>query len=269
MVIAVSMVKDEADVIETTIRRMAAHVDGMIVADNASTDGTREILDELARDLPLTVVDDRERGYYQSEKITRLARDARIHGASWVIPFDADEIWLPRDRFRIGDLLDSLPEHVLMAEALLFDHVATSLDDQAEPDPVKRIGWRRAAPTPLRKVACRTSRGLTIHQGNHSAAYAGVRHPAVITTALEIRHFPYRSVEQLVRKVRNGAAAYAASDLPESVGAHWRAYGRILTELGESGIAELFHKWYWRESPEQPLLIEGEQQSPLVFDPAP
>ncbi len=75
-VVGVSTVKDEADVVEWTLRHMADEVDSLVVADNGSRDGTREILAWLADELPLTVVDDPEVGYYQSRRITRLADEA-------------------------------------------------------------------------------------------------------------------------------------------------------------------------------------------------
>lgn len=45
-VCAVMLVKDESDIIETTIRHLLWHVDEVIVADNMSTDGTYDILHE-------------------------------------------------------------------------------------------------------------------------------------------------------------------------------------------------------------------------------
>lgn len=263
MVAAVSMVKDEQDIVEATIRRMARHVDFLIVADNGSTDGTRETLDRLALELPLEVVEDPEPGYFQSEKMTRLAMRAADRDAEWVIPFDADEVWLPRTGGSIASLLRCLPANVLMAEAVLFDHVATGIDPP-ETDPLKRMGWRRAEAAPLRKVAVRPVAGLTIHQGNHGGTFAGVRHPPAVTTALEVRHYPYRSVGQMISKARNGAAAYAATDLPDHVGAHWRGYGR----LSDEEIGDVFRRYFWRADPAQNLRLDGERQSPLVFDPA-
>jgi glycosyltransferase involved in cell wall biosynthesis len=263
VVAAVSMVKDENDIVESTVRRMARHVDFLIVADNGSTDGTREILDRLALELPLEVVEDPEPGYFQSEKMTRLAIRAAGRGAEWVVPFDADEVWLPRTGGSIASLLRGLPANVLMAEAVLFDHVATGIDPP-ETDPLNRMGWRRAEAAPLRKVAVRPVAGLTIHQGNHGATFAGVRHPPAVTTALEVRHYPYRSVEQMISKARNGAAAYAATDLPDHVGAHWRGYGR----LSDEELGDVFRRYFWRADPAQNLRLDGERQPPLVFDPA-
>lgn len=251
-VFGVSMVKDEADIIETIIRHSITQVDALIVADNGSTDGTRDILADLAKDLPLTVIDDPEIGYFQSRKMTALANLAREQGADWVVPFDADEWWYSPFG-RIADILNGIPAQWLIASATLYDHVSTALDPD-ETDPTKRIRYRRLNPAPIPKVAVRCLDNLIIDQGNHGATY-GFR-PAALPGRLVIRHFPYRSAEQFISKVRNGAKAYSASDLPESAGAHWRGYGRILADSGEEVCAEIFRTWFW-----QPDATD------LIFDP--
>lgn len=260
---AVAMVKDEADIIAFTVKRMLAQVDHVLVADNGSTDGTLEILESL----PISVIPDPEPGYYQSEKMSRLAHTALIAGAEWVVPFDADEVHIQVEtgRGRLADNLAALPDEVLISEAMLFDHVATGRDPEIE-NPLRRLKWRRAAPAPLRKAACRAREDLVIHQGNHGASYPGVAHPPTVTNLVEVRHFPYRSPEQFEKKVRNGAAAYAATNLSQDTGAHWRGYGRILKEQGPEALAEVFYKWFYREDPKVGLEIEGEQQAPLVRD---
>ena len=257
------MMKDEADIAAQTVGWMKDQVDLVIVADNGSTDGTREILESL----DVWVLEDREVGYLQSEKMSHLAEVARREGADWVVPFDADEIHYSHTG-RLGDSLTGLPEDVLVSEAPLFDHVATGIDGD-DPNPIIRMPWRRAAQAPLRKVAVRAVEGVTIHQGNHSASFPGVNHPKSVTDLHVVRHFPYRSVEQFVSKVRNGAAAYAATDLPPAVGAHWRQYGQILDTQGEAGIEEIFKTWFYREDPTEGLVIHGEQQQALALDPCP
>ena len=249
------MVRDEADIIEATVRQMASQVDRVLVADNGSEDGTRDILEQLAIELPVIVTDDPEPGYFQSRKMTGLAHEAAAGGAEWVVAFDADEFWYSPFG-RIADVLAGHPGAVVAAD--IFDHVATARDDQAEADPVKRIGWRRRASCPLHKIACRPTLPVTIAQGNHGAVYPSLQ---PLTEQVVIRHFPHRSVEQLVRKVRNGAAAYAATDLPFAEGQHWREWGQLLEQSGEEAIADLFATWYFSAEPE----ADGE----LILDPAP
>lgn len=265
-VVGVTMVKDEVDIVARTVGHMATQVDHVIVADNMSTDGTRAALDAMARDLNVTVVDDLEVGYHQSEKMTELAFQARVnHGADWIVPFDADEWWYSPFG-RIGDILDGLASQWLVMEAVLYDHVATG-EDWDVADPIERLRWRRQAPAPLPKVACRWREDLVIEMGNHGASYTGG--PSKFESQLIIRHFPYRSVEQLIRKIRNGAAAYKATELDPTYGAHWRQWGEALDDpfRGEHWIQELFYTWYYRERPKMALNIDGEIQPPLILDP--
>lgn len=250
---AVCMCKDELDIIRTTVSLMLEQVDAVIVADNGSTDGTRQILDDIAKfDADrLWVINDPDPAYYQSAKMSHLAELAAEQGAEWVVPFDADEVWGTNEG-TVAVALQAQPDCILVAEAPLFDHVPTSQDRPGEP--VSSTPWRRAEPAPLRKVACRAT-GVTIHQGNHGASYPDIASPPSVTNVLEVRHFPYRSVEQMIRKARNGAAAYAATDLGEDVGAHWRQYGRFSDEE----IGDVFRKWFWSADPE----ADG-----LIYDPA-
>lgn len=251
-VAGVAMVRDEADIIEGTLRHMAGEVDFLIVADNASTDGSRDILADLAAHLPLCVLDDPEPGYYQSDKMSRLAALAGEQGAEWIVPFDADELWVADDR--ISTILRAT--HATVATARLFNHFATAADPDG-PDPFDTIRWRQPDPAPLAKVAFRWEPGAVIHQGNHGVTLPHGEQPADL---LEVRHFPYRSAEQFVRKARNGAAAYRATDLPISEGAHWRQYGDLLDRFGEDALHDVYRQHFWFLSP---------VDSGLIHDPAP
>lgn len=258
IVAAVLMCKDEIDIIEATISHMATQVDFLIAADNGSTDGTRDILSDLAYKLPLTILDDVEVGYWQSKKMTALAKVAKNAGAEWVVPFDSDEIWYSPFG-TIKDVLSNITPKYLVATAALYDHVSSSEDNPSELNPVKRIGWRRKEPGVLPKVACRWREDLIIEQGNHGAKYCDGNHP--IDGLLVIRHFPYRSAKQFCNKAKNGAAAYEATDLPETSGAHWRGYGAILKGSGEEALKGVYRTWFFLDKP------YGDQS--VIYDPAP
>lgn len=274
-VVAVMMVRDEADVVGTVVRHLLEHVDAVVVADNLSTDETPEVLDELRREHAalgcVEVVADRDPAYTQSAKMTDLAHRARaLYGATWIVPVDADEVWYSPFAERMADVLDEVPDRWHVVPATLFDHVATGDDDAHELDPVRRLRWRRPTPAPLPKVAARYRPDLVIEQGNHGAHYAEFE-PARFDPVLVVRHFPYRSAEQFLRKVRNGAAAYRAAGDRQSPdhGTHWRQWGELLDSQGPEAVVEIFHRWYYRERPDVPVRIEGEQQPALLFDPAP
>ncbi len=244
-VMGITMVKDEVDIVGRVIRNMLLQVDSVMVADNGSTDGTLEVLQALAVESSgrVTVTHDPEIGYYQSRKVTALAAAAHAAGATWVVPFDADEIWYS-PHGRIADVLTACAAAVVRAD--LYDHVATAVDP-AGSDPVASMGWRRRAPARLHKVACRAVLPVVIEQGNHGAHFDG--YPGEPPQLLVVRHFPYRSVAQLVKKVRNGSAAYKATTLPEDHGKHWRDYGRLLEAGGEAAIGDLFRRWFWYADP--------------------
>ncbi len=250
----VCMVKDEVDVIGGTLAHQADEVDFLLVVDNGSTDGTRELLAELERSLPLTVLDDPEIAYHQASTITALAAQAAERGARWVLPFDADEIWFADDR-----VSDVLAGHFgcNVVSAQLYDHVATAVD-RPDPDPFKALVWRRVEPAPLPKVAFRWCREAQVHNGNHGVT---LPEPApAVGSSLQVRHFPYRSPRQFVSKARNGAAAMRASSFPASEGAHWRAYGELLEREGEARLIDLYLETFFAVDPEAAGLVE---------DPAP
>lgn len=259
-IVAVSMCKDELDVIEATLRQMATQVDFIIVSDNGSTDGTRDLLSDLTRELPLSVLDDPDPAYWQSKKMTDLAKVARNnYGADWIVPWDSDEFWYSPFG-TIKGVLEEVEPRWLAATAALYDHVTSSEDDLTDPNPITRIGWRRREKGVLPKVACRWREDLIIEQGNHAAKYTGGT--SYQEGLLVIRHFPYRSAAQFARKAENGAAAYAATNLPEHVGAHWRGYGAILKNSGFAVLEnEVYRRWFHLENPR---VIDD-----VIYDPAP
>jgi len=255
-VIGISMMKDEADVVETTVKHMLCEVDAVIVADNQSHDGTREILDALAdQHANLFVVADDEPGYYQAAKMSALAARAAVMGAQWVVPFDADEIWMSEfkankpDRPTVAKVLMNLPAEHSIAGAVLYDHIA-SPDDGGGFD----MPYRRRDPAVLPKVAARASSPVRIAMGNHGADF-GTMTPNPV---LHVRHFPIRSAEQMIRKARNGSRAYALTNLDESFGKHWRDWGK----LSDDQIRDAFHRYYFVEFPRRSASV---RRDPLCF----
>ena len=95
------LVKNEMDIIEKNIRYHAKKgVESFVVMDNNSTDGTREVLENLKKEFEITIID--EKGTYSQAKwMTRLTHIARKkYNPSWLIPNDADEFWWSEDTLK-------------------------------------------------------------------------------------------------------------------------------------------------------------------------
>jgi len=129
---------------------------------------------------------------------------------------------------------------------------------RVEPNPFKRIGWRQREHGALPKVAARLRPGLEIRQGNHSAWAPG---HGLTSTGLVVRHYSWRAPQQYVKKLENGYRAYAATRLPDDVGAHWRMFGPPEEETFADRVTAHFYEWFHVNNPE----LHPE----LIYDPAP
>lgn len=240
MIAAVSMMRDESDVAAAVVNHLFAHgVHRILVNDNNSVDGTGDIL----RACGATVFDDPEIGYYQDAKMSALATVAYEMGADWVLPFDADEIFYPTDGGTLAEFFATCTADVV--EARGWDHIATA----CHPGPFSPD--RRVAQQKLPKVAFRACERPYVHMGNHDVDRLMDGGLDTRTGGLSYRHFQYRSLEQYVRKVRNGREAYEASNLHYNYGTHWRV-------AGAKSDAELAADW-------AAMCAEPG----LIFDPAP
>lgn len=92
-VITISMVKNEADVIESFVRHTLSFADEMLIAEHSSTDKTMEILRKLQEEgLPITVRRIYTAGFVQFETMNTLLHEAAVDKeADIVLPLDADE----------------------------------------------------------------------------------------------------------------------------------------------------------------------------------
>jgi Glycosyl transferase family 2 len=222
LVFAVSRVRNEEDVIVPWARHLLAECDGLVVADNLSTDRTRLLLAQIAEEDPLLLLtDEPEMAYWQNRTMDRLAAVAAEMGAEWIVPCDADEWWYCPDGRRIADALANDPREAVAAN--MWTMVPQASDDPSEVDPFRRIVWRHRTHTSFPKVAYRWAPGRHIGMGNHGVAGLSARADGT----LEIRHVPYRTRDQARAKVIHGRTALEATDMTVNIGDEWRALGAL------------------------------------------
>ena len=98
-IIAVSLVADSADIIESFVRHTLTYADEMLVVDHAAADGTGEVLRALQEEgLPLCIERYEAAELCHDEIMTDLMHRAfDEHGADIVVPVDADEFLVTED----------------------------------------------------------------------------------------------------------------------------------------------------------------------------
>jgi hypothetical protein len=219
------MVKNEIDIIENNIRYLQTQdIDYFYIADNMSTDGTRQVLSELQKEYEnIHIIDDNIIGYYQSIKMNKWARDCFNDGADIVIPIDADEVWYSlNNEITLGNAIRASDAEIFVAKST--DYIPKDTDDMFEENFIKRIINKKSNSDSFSSVAfsCRENFGLEM--GNHNVNnHDGKR----VDDIIGIRHYQYRSYDQFVNKVKQGKEAYDHTHFPDYMGSHWRKLGSM------------------------------------------
>jgi hypothetical protein len=237
--VAISRVKDEADIIEPFIRHHAHTFDVHIVLDDGSSDGTWEILQELEREgLPLVVIRQPSVGYRQRQYMTALMRLAAGRlGADWVVPLDADEFLETSGGTSLAELLGDREPRIFTIPWNNFVW-SPEQDEHRQPNPVLRMRLRMpASPAPLNKVLIPTRwplEQLELTQGSHAVLHDGQPLPADALDGVRLCHFPVRTKSQFAGKIAIGYLQYAAMpDWDRRHGFHYIESYRLLKEAPE------------------------------------
>ena len=211
----VSMVRNEADVIEAFVRHNLSFLDGLLVTDHDSIDGTPGILAKLVDEgLPLLIERRTDAAFQQSEVITALAREAfRSHGADFVFALDADEFLKVESRARLEATLAAMP-HGLHGLVSWLTYLPKRFGPGDRSFGCDHLRWRvRRDRQGYKAVVARCLLAQVdafISLGNHNVALsarATAAH-ALLPRDVAYAHCPVRSCAQLAGKA---VVAYVAS----------------------------------------------------------
>ena len=233
-----AMLRNEADVVESFVRHNLSLVDGLVVVDHGSSDGTSEILGALVGEgLALDVERDESVGHLQSEIMTRAVRRAFARrGADFVFALDADEFLKAPGRELLDDVLATLP-HGLHAAMSWHTYVPAFDDESLAPGNVLARAKRRLAEERhgLHKVivarAFAETPDAVIAAGNHvvlpseghAVALQPVKHARISADVVALAHVPVRSARQLTNKIVVGWLAHCIARRSNAdLAFHWR-----------------------------------------------
>ncbi len=271
-IVGTLMVRDEVDIVAAMVEHsLAQGVDLLVVTDNASVDGTAEVLKEYEATGRVELHHDPVHRKQQGEVVTQMARRARsVHRADWVLNLDADEFVQAKDAsLTVREALEATPLH-LNAFTVDVVNMAGPASYGLKDGGFDRLVWRDRRPTeelvrrdlhahPTPNAVHRGEIDVVVQQGNHFTSIVSNGQPDE-AVQLEVLHLPWRSYEQFETKVVNAGRGYEASPtLRPSPNHHgMRDYG-----LWKQGR---LRESYERRCPDIQELVGGEARSWFVKD---
>ena len=241
LLIAVSLVKNEGDIVPAWLSHVTAIFDLVYIADHLSIDGTREFLMESARSQGrIRVFSLDHRGYFQEEATNQLAAiAARENPDSWILPMDADEfLCLTEQPLSLSDvgrdrLLRVTWRNCVPARLASDDEFTFTSPCLISPD---LSGWKKLG---LHSSSL-LQKNWRLTQGNHTVLDGlgrEIGQDAQICLG-ELLHVPIRSVDHFALKCLQGVLAYRSLPADRTQlgqGSHWTHMIRTVLETRALG----------------------------------
>jgi len=228
-----AVVRNEADLIEAFVRHNLTVLDGMVIVDHMSQDGTYEILQAMAGEgLPLFLARETSKVFDQFGICNRLVRHIfATSDVDWVFPLDADEFVKTPSRRALEASLAADPAapgvtlEWLTYVPTVFANDALSTLRSARRVPTERHGLAKIAVS--RQFAGAID--LAIANGHHHLLRGDPKHdarqvpPPLSPDVAAIAHVPIRSVRQFTAKIALGwLSSLKTLDHAKSEAFHWR-----------------------------------------------
>lgn len=236
-IVAISMIGNEADVVECFVRHTLTFVDRLVIILHRSVDGTADIVRSLKEEgLPVQIEPVRFEGFSQGAEMSHLAKALfaltdSTKRAKYVVPLDADEFLKLPSKDYLYRALPAVPGEYFAA-ARWQNYLPMRVEDLANANTLKALTYCRNDDTnPIYKVMLNASflhDQANLLEGSHcvmlEAPGGGTTAPCMELKAIRLAHFPVRSPFQLVRKAHIGALAKSlkSEHAIEGLGTHWQ-----------------------------------------------
>lgn len=206
---AVSMVKNECDIIELFIKINSRFFDKIFILDHFSTDATAEIIISMKeKGFPVIYVSLDDYIFNQSEITSKYCREiASINAFDLVMPIDADEFFCTSDcsaKEGIKDLLSDSGLGLIPWKTYcpIFDTYYS-----AHAPLFNNFRQRLREPVPYHKVILNNeyAKNCNISMGNHLSTNPFYIGKSPLILPFDLYHAPIRSSEQIIRKTLLGS----------------------------------------------------------------
>lgn len=243
------LARDEVDIIEYQLRyHKQMGIDGFIVTDNNSSDGTREIFEKYKeKGWIKEIIDEKSSEYKQSEWVNRMIEIAtKKYKADWVINTDADEFWCCNGN-DIKQILTESYSNVIYAdvynvypedEMIFFNNDKLIVNHQnIDEEKMDELSPYSIYSKQIHKVIHRTDGYIRIHTGNHSVDMK--MKSTSNSKDICIYHYSLRGLNHFKQKMINGGASVnCTKTLSSNAAQHWRYFYDLFVNKGADYLDE-------------------------------
>lgn len=240
---ALSLVKNEADIIAYNLHSASRWCDAIYVLDNGSTDGTWNIVQELSRTTAAIIPFKQEARPFSDnlrQEIFACHRRAARPGDWWCI-LDADEFYVDDPK----SFLERVPAPYRSVWPQLYTYLFTEQD----------AGKPSDAPAPERLhhyVLGEYSEPRFIRHSKDLTTFPpGDLHP-IYPERIRMRHYPYRSREQIELRLATRREAMARGEFAHERRSNW-ASAAIAGMLDPDGFPD---RWEERLATSNECLVD-------------
>jgi hypothetical protein len=249
---AISLIKNEIDIVETTLSAAARWCDHIYVFDNGSTDGTWEKVQEMAKHFPAIVPWKQDpkpfRDSLRAEAFRRF-RDRARRGDWWCI-LDADEIYIDNP----AEFLALVPDTYRSVWPQLYCYAFTDRDAEEydrDPEAYEKV----PAPHRLRYYVLNeySEPRFFRHAWEAMSKPASHRHP-VFPHRVRLRHYGYRSPRQIARRLETRLEPMLRGEFIHEKRSAWEKEGLVVP--GPAAPCDLPGGWRERVVPSSDCLLD-------------
>ena len=231
---AISLIRNEADIIEDNLSSASRWADHIYVMDNGSTDGTWELVQELAKGIPNIVPykqDPRPFADSLRDEVYQHFKKRSRRGDWWAV-LDADEFYIDDP----VEFLSQVPEVYRTVWPQLYTYLVTHEDLDKADESRPRANLER-----LRhfKLVAYTEVRFARDDGQLHVFPPYDPHP-VYPRRIRMRHYPYRSADQIAQRIETRREAMRHGEFVHEKRNNWPQGCDI---KGPAAEAELPESW--------------------------